>query len=424
MKLFRREGYLRKMRGFYHDDEIIKVITGVRRCGKSCLMLTIAQELVEGGVSPASVIYLDLDSRKLRKVKTADDLEAAIDDASADAPDGLKYLFIDEVQNVKGYEEVVNAFRTDGGWSIFITGSNSYLLSGELMTKLTGRYIEFEMQTLTFKEYEDMKAFLGKSLNPNPVAELDAYILEGGFPKALGYETLTDKRAYVKSVVEEILEKDVRRRVQVRNMPVFETVRKYITNNFGATTSLTNILDDLANLGVHIKRETLDRYLRILEDAKIIRRCERFDMKSRKSLRGEQKYYLADLSLYFVLNADDRINYGPVLENIVYNYAKSLDYEVSVGRIGKLECDFVMRSPEMEYAYVQVAMTIMSDRKTEDREYRPLEQIQDNWPKFVITRNDPIQHRSGIVHENVAELIGEGRTFGLAQRSVSAGAGH
>ena len=153
MELFRRENYLRKIRGFYHDDEIIKVITGVRRCGKSCLMQTVAQELVESGISSASIVYLDLDSRKLRKVKTADELEAAIDSASAGAPDGLKYLFIDEVQNVRGYEEVVNAFRTDGGWSIFITGSNSYLLSGELMTKLTGRYIEFEMQTLTFKEY-------------------------------------------------------------------------------------------------------------------------------------------------------------------------------------------------------------------------------------------------------------------------------
>ena len=418
MELFRRENYLRKIRGFYHDDEIIKVITGVRRCGKSCLMQTVAQELVESGISSASIVYLDLDSRKLRKVKTADELEAAIDSASAGAPDGLKYLFIDEVQNVRGYEEVVNAFRTDGGWSIFITGSNSYLLSGELMTKLTGRYIEFEMQTLTFKEYEDMKVFLGKSVNPNPVVELDAYILEGGFPKALGYEALTDKRAYVKSVVEEILEKDVRRRVQVRNMPVFETVRKYITNNFGATTSLTNILDDLAKQGVHIKRETLDRYLRILEDAKIIRRCERFDMKSRRSLRGEQKYYLADLSFYFALNTDNRINYGPVLENIVYSDARSLGYEVSVGRIGKLECDFVMRSPEMEYAYVQVAMTIMNSLSTEDREYRPLEQIRDNWPKFVITRNDLIQHRSGIVHENVTELIGEGRTFGLEQASA------
>ena len=411
MELFRRENYLKKIRGFYHDDGIIKVITGVRRCGKSCLMQTIAQELAESGVDSASIIYLDLDSRKLRKVKTADELEAAIDSASAGAPDGLKYLFIDEVQNVKGYEEVVNAFRTDGDWSIFITGSNGYLLSGELITKLTGRYIEFEMQTLTFKEYEDMKVFLGKSIDPNPAAELDAYILGGGFPKALAYASLADKRTYVKSVVEEILEKDVRRRVQVRNMPVFEAVRKYITNNFGATTSLTNILSDLERQGVCIKRETLGRYLKILEDAKIVRCCERFDMKSRKSLRGEQKYYLADLSFYFALNTDNRINYGPVLENIVYNYARSLGYEVSVGRIGKLECDFVLRSPEMEYAYAQVAMTIMNDRATEDREYRPLEQIRDNWPKFVITRNDPIQHRNGIVHENVTDLIGDGRSF-------------
>ena len=139
-------------------------------------------------------------------------------------------------------------------------------------------------------------------------------------------------------------------------------------------------------------------------------------MKSRKSLKGEQKYYLADLSFYFALNTDNRIDYGPVLENIVYCYARSLGYEVGVGRIGKLECDLVMRSPEMECAYVQVAMTIMSDRKTEDREYRPLEQIRDNWPKFVITRSDPIQHRGGIVHENVTELVGEGRTFGLAHR--------
>ena len=197
-------------------------------------------------------------------------------------------------------------------------------------------------------------------------------------------------------------------------------MRDYVINNFGATTSLTNILSDLGRQGARIKRETLNRYLQILEDAKIISKCARFDMKSRKSLKGEQKYYLADLSLYFALNTDSRINYGPVLENIVYNYARSLGYEVSVGRIGKLECDFVMRSPEMEYAYVQVAMTIMNDRATEDREYRPLERIRDNWPKFVITRNDPIQHRSGIVHENVTELIGEGRTFGLEQASVTA----
>lgn len=411
MKLFKRENYLAKIRGFYHDDGMIKVITGVRRCGKSCLMRTIVQELIEGGISPASMIYLDLDSRGLRSVKTPDALEATIDAASENAPEGIKYLFIDEVQNVRRYEEVVNAFRNEGGWSIFVTGSNSYLLSGELMTKLTGRYVEFEMQTLTFKEYEDMKRFLGKPLNPNPLAEFDTYILEGGFPKALDYDSLLDKRTYVKSVVQEILEKDVRRRVQVRNISAFEQVRTYITNNFGATTSLRNILSDLHAQGAGIKRETLDRYIKILEDAKIIRRCNRFDMKSRTSLRGEQKYYLSDLSFYFAMNTDNRINYGPVLENIVYHYALSKGYEVSVGRIGKLECDFVMRSPNMDYAYVQVALTMMKSRQTEDREYRPLEQIKDNYPKYVVTRSDLIQHRNGIRHVNAPEFMAEDGAF-------------
>lgn len=134
-------------------------------------------------------------------------------------------------------------------------------------------------------------------------------------------------------------------------------------------------------------------------------------MKSRKSLRGEQKYYLSDLSFYFAMNTDNRINYGPVLENVVYNYARSLDYEVGVGRIGKLECDFVMRSPELDYAYVQVALTIMESRDTEDREYRPLERIKDNYPKYVVTRSDMIQHRSGIKHVNALEFMAESRLF-------------
>ena len=417
MRLFEREDYLEKIRGFYHDDGVIKVLTGVRRCGKSCLMQTIAEELRETGTREDHIIYLDLDRYGFRSVKTSDQLEALIEPALKIS--GMKYLFIDEVQNVEGFEEVVNEFRAEGGFSIFITGSNSYLLSGELATKLTGRYVEFEVQTLSFKEYREMKRFLGQEVDPNPVAELDRYILEGGFPKALDYPEMADKRTYVGSVIREIFEKDIRRRVKVKNVSVFNQVRDYVINNFGATTSLANILSDLGRQGVRIKRETLNRYLQILEDARIISRCTRFDMKSRKSLRGEQKYYLADLSFYFALNTDNRINYGPVLENIVYSYARSLGYEVSVGRIGKLECDFVMRSSEMEYAYVQVAMTIMSDRSTEDREYRPLEQVRDNWPKFVITRSDPIQQRSGIVHENVTELIGEGRTFGVAQAIAS-----
>lgn len=325
---------------------------------------------------------------------------------------GTKYLFIDEVQNVEGFEDVLNGFRTEGGFSIFVTGSNSYLLSGELATKLTGRYIEFEMQTLDFGEYCQMKRFLGLPVNPNPVAEFDAYILEGGFPKAMDYPGLADKRAYVAAVIQEIFEKDIRRRVKIKNVSVFSQVRDYVINNFGATTSLANIQSDLeSKRGVKIKRETLARYLQILEDAKIVSKCARFDLKSRKSLRGEQKYYLADLSFYFALNTDNRINYGPVLENIVYRYARAQGCKVSVGRIGKLECDFILRNPEMGYAYVQVAMTIMADRATEEREYRPFTQIKDNYPKYLLTRSDPIQQRDGIIHANIPEFMQEGRAF-------------
>ena len=411
MRLFRRESYLEKIRGFYHDDGMIKVITGIRRCGKSCLMHTIEEELREAGVPDSNIAYFDLDRYGFRSVKTPEQLEALIEPLLQ--VEGLKYLFIDEVQNVAGFEDVINEFRSEGGFSIFVTGSNSYLLSGELMTKLTGRYIEIEMQTLDFREYCDMKRFLGQEVSPNLATELDTYIVEGGFPKALDYPELVDKRAYTRSVVEEIFQKDIKRRVKIRNVSLFNLVRDYVINNFGATTSLTNILSDLEEKqGVRLKRETLNRYLQTLEDAKLISKCARFDVKSRKSLASEQKYYLADLSLYFALNTDNRINYGPVLENIVYRYAKSLGYEVSVGRIGKLECDFIMRGRDMGYSYVQVAMTIMASEKTENREYRPLEQIRDNYPKFVLTRADPIQRRSGIIHENVPELIASGLDFG------------
>lgn len=410
MRLFPRENYLKKIRGFYHDDGMIKVITGVRRCGKSCFMQCIAEELRAEGVDDEHIVFFDLDRYGYRSIKAPEQLEALIEPL-LDIQE-TKYLFIDEVQNVDGFEDVLNRFRTEGGFSIFITGSNSYLLSGELATKLTGRYIEFEMQTLDFGEYCQMKRFLGLTVNTNPVAEFDTYILEGGFPKAMDYPQLADKRAYVAAVIQEIFEKDIRRRVKIKNVSVFNQVRDYVINNFGATTSLSNIQSDLENKqGVKIKRETLARYLQILEDAKIVSKCTRFDLKSRKSLRGEQKYYLADLSFYFALNTDNRINYGPVLENIVYSYARAQGCSVSVGRIGKLECDFILRNPDMGYAYVQVAMTIMADRSTEEREYRPFEQIRDNYPKYLLTRSDPIQQRDGIIHANIPEFMQDGKKF-------------
>ena len=409
MKLYRRENYLKKIRGFYHDTGIIKVITGVRRCGKSCLMQTIAEELEESGTPAENIIYLNLDRRGYLGIKKPEQLDRLIEEKSAAA--GIKYLFIDEIQNVRGFEAVINGFREEEDYSIFITGSNSYLLNGELVTKLTGRYLEFELFTLSFEEYLGMKRFIGKEVQPDLTAEFDRYISDGGFPKTLEYDSDADKSSYVNGVIGEIFEKDIRRRVQIRNKSVFETVLRYIINNYGATMSLTNILDDLHKNGSSIKRETLNRYIKILSDAKVIYPCSRFDLKSRRSISGEQKYYLADLSFYFAFKTDRRKNYAPALENIVYIYAVSKGYAVSVGRIGKLECDFILRRNNDSYAYVQVCTTIMNDISTEDREYRPLEMIRDGYPKYLLTRNDLIQERSGIMHCNIPIFMKENRMF-------------
>lgn len=409
MDLFVREKYLKKIRGFYHSEDIIKVITGVRRCGKSSLMEMIAGELRREGVAESHITYLNLDQRQYRKIRTADQLEKLIEEHIQN--EGFNYLFIDEVQNVDGFEEVLNGFREEGNCSIFITGSNSYLLSGELVTKLTGRYIEFELYTLTFDEYEQMKEFYHIQPDPNPAIELQKYIIEGGFPRTVRIESMEDKRSYTQSIVNEIFEKDIRKRVKIRNKESFEAVRQYIINNFGSTTSINNLQKDLQNNGQRISRQTLTRYIKALVDAKVIYECDRFDMKSRKSLEGEKKYYIADLSFFFALNTDNRINYGPVLENIVFFYARSTGNVVSVGRIGKLECDFILRNAAMNYSYVQVAYTIALSKETEDREYRPLEQIKDNYPKYVVTTDYLLQQRNGIYHINLMDFMKAGKIF-------------
>ena len=296
--------------------------------------------------------------------------------------------------------------------SIFLTGSNSYLLSGELATKLTGRYLEFNILPLTLDEFVGMKDFFGKSIPADAQELLNAYIYEGGFPYTVKLDSLADKRTYVEGLIEEIYKKDIRKRVKIRNRTVFDAVMKYLISNFGATTSIGNIVDDLAKNGVKTKADTVTRYMEALVSAKIIMPCERFDMKSRKSLKGEKKFYLSDFSFYYAMNTDNRISYGPALENMIFNYAVSKDYKASVGRIGKLECDFIFRDKALSYSYVQVAYTILASRETEEREYKSLESIRgDNYPKYVITTDKMIQSRNGIRHENLTDFILSGKNF-------------
>lgn len=399
-KIYPREDFLKKLRPFYKTD-LIKVITGIRRCGKSCLMMSVMGELKEQGVPEKDILYLNLDKRGYKGIKTAEQLESAIECLVKD--EDYKYLFIDEIQNVRGFEEVVNAYREEERFSIFITGSNSYLLSGELATKLTGRYVELELFTLQFHEYLAMKRFLGKTVK-DASTEFAAYIREGGFPKTLEFDDEEAKRLYLASVIEQILKKDVQKRYKIKHRSVFDRVRTYVINNFGAMTSLTNLEDYFRNQEhVPIRRETLKRYVDILIDAKLLYRCGRFDMKSRKSIAGEEKYYLADTGIYFATNTDGRINYGPALENVVYTFLRAKGHAVSVGRIGPLECDFITRRNQ-DYAYFQVAMTI-AEKATEDREYGSLERIRDAYPRYLLTLDTLLQHRSGIRHVNLIDFV-------------------
>ena len=401
-KIYKREDYLKKIRGFYSDD-MIKVISGIRRCGKSFFLKSIIQELMENGVKEKDIIYIELDKKEFKNIKTSKQLEKIIDEQIVD--NAFKYLFIDEIQNVKGFETLINSYREEGNISIFITGSNSYLLSGELITKLTGRYIEIEMMTLSFYEYIDMKRFLNKSVNENIYLEFEEYIRNGGFPKSLYYDNYEEKITYTSSVINQIFEKDIKTSNRINDKALFERIQKFVINNFGAVISIKNTYNYLKKeVKINVDRRTIKRYLDILEKAKIIYPCELFDIKSKSVLKGEKKYYLADLSIYYSQNTDNRINYGPVLENVMYSYLKSKNYKLSVGYIGKLECDFIARANYDDYYYIQVSKDI-SNKETEEREYRPFYMIKDLYPRYLFTMDMLLQKRDDVKHENIVDFI-------------------
>ena len=402
-KLYKREDYLSKIRGFY-DDTMIKVITGIRRCGKSYLLKTVIEELKETGIKDKDIINIELDRKEYKDIKTPSELEKIIDSMIKDKD--FKYLIIDEVENVEGFETLINSYRETENYSIFLTGSNSYLLSGELATKLTGRYIEIEMLPLNFYEYVDMKRFLGKEVNNNIYREFEEFIRDGGFPGSLKYDNYEDKLLYTKNVIEQIFEKDIKNHKKIKDKSLFEVIEKFVVNNFGNIISIGNIYDYLMKSEkINVDRRTIKTYIEILENAKILYPCELFDLKSKKVLEKYKKYYLADLSIYFALNTDNRINYGPVLENVLFSYLKSKNYKLSVGKIGNLECDFIARKGNDEYFYIQVTKNI-DDKKTEEREYKPFYEIKEMYPRYLFVADLIFQKNiDGINNVNIVDFI-------------------
>ena len=404
--IYPREKYLKKIRPFY-DSDIIKVITGIRRCGKSCILKAIMNELYSHGVSESKIIYIPLDRRGYKNIKTADELETKIESMLGNEEN--YYLFIDEVQNVTGFESVVHAYAEEG-YSIFLTGSNSYLLSDEISTKLTGRYLNFETFTLDFAEYLDMKKFLKKRIDQDLYVEFEEFILNGGFPKTLEFDDIHTRQTYTRGIISEIFEKDVKTRKRISNVPVYERVQTFLLNNYAAPFSLNSLMACLEKEGYKTKATTVRGYIEDLKKAKIVYECNRFDLKSKKAIRRDQKYYLSDLAIYFAMNTDNRLSFGPSLENLIYLYLASHDYQISVGKIGKLECDFIVRDHDGEYAYIQVAYTLQGEdikatERIKEREYRPFREIRDGYPRYIISLDRFRDKQKGVHHISAIDLF-------------------
>ena len=404
MKQLVREKYLSRIRPFFHDD-MIKVLTGVRRCGKSTIMEQIRDELLRNGINGDNIVYLNLDLKRYRRIKTPDELERIID-SLVNAKEGMRYLFIDEIQNVSNFEEIINSYREEG-FSIFITGSNSYLLSGELVTKLTGRYLEFRIMPFTLSEIRDYLTMNGYEFDSKK--EFNDYLRYGGYPKRLQYEDTEAKGLYIRSVIEESMTKDILRNRNVRNKGLMERILRLLFSTPGMTISSNSIADYLKSEHVITQYQTVIKYLDLILSSGLASKCERFDIVGKKSLKTLYKSYVADPALYTLYPADrHELRMGALIENIVHIELISRGYAVSVGRFRKHEVDFVVKKGA-QVGYIQVSFTL-SDSATEEREKAPLLRIEDGFPKYIITMDPIAMDTDGIHVLNLMDdfLLGDG----------------
>ena len=399
----KRTRYLTALEPFIHDGGMIKVLTGIRRCGKSTIMKQIAD--IAGNSGDVSIVYLDLDEDVYEDVTTPDSLRSVIEE-SFRGTEKKRYLFIDEIQNVDGFETVVESYRKKDV-SVFITGSNSYLLSGELATKLTGRYIEFRIMPFAFSEIEEYRRL--NNIATDIQSDFNDYLIYGGLPKRLDYPSVSAQEKYVFAILEEIKKKDILRRGRVRNKGLLDRLIGFISSIPSQEISVDSITSFVSKHDSPTKKNTVKKYLEEIFSSNIASKCMMYDVMGKKVLKIHYKSYLADLSLHtFVSGKKDRLDYGMLIENVVYNELISRGYSVLVGRKGKVEIDFVV-SDGMRKAYVQVAY-LMPDSEVVEREEEPLLAMKDGFPKYIISMDPLTVSDNGIKRLNLVNdfLLGDG----------------
>ena len=396
-KLYKRELYLSKIRPFYKDEDMIKVLTGVRRCGKSSIMQLICDELIENEVSKNNIVYINLDKRPYKGIKTQVQLEKVIDELFLGI-EGTKYLFIDEIQNVKDFEESINAYREEGDYSIFITGSNSYMLSGELATYLTGRYIQIHVLPLSFKEY---LSYYG---DIDELKKYNEYIMYGGFPYLINLENHMEKIDYLDSIYNTVIMKDVISRKKVNDPLILESICRFLFDNIGSSVSTKKISDTLASNGRKNSVHTIEGYLNALLESYILYKVNRYDIKGKQLLKTQEKYYLSDLGLRtYLLGKNYQKDLGHILENVIFLELKRKGYRIYIGKNDTTEVDFVIETND-DFIYVQVALSVR-DEDTLKRELKPLENINDHYRKYLITLDYDTNNYNGIKQISAIDFL-------------------
>ena len=400
--IINRELYIKKIRPFI-DKNIVKVLTGIRRCGKSTLLELVKKELIIRGVSLNQIISINFESGRYSSITDEETLYSYVKNQIGEE-DKKIYLFFDEIQEVEGWEKAINSFMVDFNVDIYITGSNAKMLSGELATYLGGRYIEIKIYPFSFKEI--IEIYKSKNIEISKESAFRNYLIFGGMPFIFNFDLNLDKEAcfqYLNDIYDSIILKDIVQRNKIRDVELLKRVILYVMANIGNTFSAQNITKFLKNEKRSVSQETIYNYIDYFKTACLIHLVQREDVVGKKVLNFQEKMYLTDHGMREAIYGNNQRDINQILENIIYMELLRRDYKINVGKIGTKEVDFVAKKGS-EKIYVQVSY-LLASQETIEREFSVLEKIPDNYPKYVVTMDEFNMSRNGIKHMNIRDFL-------------------
>lgn len=403
--MVKRELYLEKIYNFM-DKNIIKIITGMRRCGKSYLFKLIIYELKKRGTNDEDILLIDLELPAYNHIKTREQLDEIVV-PFIESHKNKVYLFFDEIQNVKEWEVSINSYYKLKNTDIYITGSNSKLMSAEFATLLTGRFVNIELYPFSFNEFLEYKQELNHSsaitneLNSDLENFFEEYQQYGGIPLTISSQY--DKELVLNGIYSSIILNDIVERYEIRNVGLFNRIVKYIIENTGNLISANAVYKYLKHEKLRITKSTIYNYLEYLENAYIIVKASKEDIVRKKEIIGSEKYYLLDTGFYKSQLEEKQRNIGHILENIIFIELKRHGYKITIGKVNDYEIDFICKKNNQKI-YIQVTYLLEND-ETIEREFKPLLMIKDNYPKYVLSMDRTVQPQNGIKHMNIIDFL-------------------